>query len=124
MLNIAISPRSLSVAKRHGLIEAGQRRKNSQDTDWLSVAKRHGLIEAGLSAPKPDRIACYPWQNATASLKLCLSNECRRAGPWLSVAKRHGLIEALTHGPRFVKRKLLSVAKRHGLIEADSSMCS
>ena len=59
------------------------------------MAKRHGLIEA-------LRVACYfrlalrryPWQNATASLKLILSAFVTSTNVWLSVAKRHGLIEA------------------------------
>ena len=36
----------LSVAKRHGLIEAAIHCEASKDSSWLSVAKRHGLIEA------------------------------------------------------------------------------
>ncbi len=40
-------PKGLSVAKRHGLIEAGsQARPDSFLFPVLSVAKRHGLIEA------------------------------------------------------------------------------
>ena len=38
----------LSVAKRHGLIEARKRLTRRRSRRMLSVAKRHGLIEAGL----------------------------------------------------------------------------
>ena len=61
----------LSVAKRHGLIEADLARAMMEGFNRLSVAKRHGLIEAG------------GHHRATNN---------RPRG--LSVAKRHGLIEA------------------------------
>ena len=60
----------LSVAKRHGLIEALNPVFGGVRFSALSVAKRHGLIEAivhsCLYRVAPHR---YPWQNATASLK-------------------------------------------------------
>ena len=36
----------------------------------LSVAKRHGLIEAPSGSMASAQSVGYPWQNATASLKL------------------------------------------------------
>ena len=59
----------LSVAKRHGLIEASIGDYNYTWRATLSVAKRHGLIEASLVIVLFIVIICYPWQNATASLK-------------------------------------------------------
>ncbi len=114
----------------------------------LSVAKRHGLIEAASwMVANTSTPLSYPWQNATASLKLrdvysisltssslsvakrhglieaSIGATAARASPGLSVAKRHGLIEAgedqKNHPPA---RKKLSVAKRHGLIEAMASL--
>ncbi len=61
---------ALSVAKRHGLIEAGNLFPPGRGCRELSVAKRHGLIEA--------------MGGRTYEV-----NQSR-----LSVAKRHGLIEA------------------------------
>ena len=61
----------LSVAKRHGLIEAGGCKiRTGRIVAVLSVAKRHGLIEARRNA---GMISPHSM---------------------LSVAKRHGLIEA------------------------------
>ncbi len=89
-----IAELTLSVAKRHGLIEAHLSLAHNKSFQRLSVAKRHGLIEAS-----------WP-PMTTVSI------------PGLSVAKRHGLIEAdgSFHGQRSAGK--LSVAKRHGLIEA------
>ena len=60
---------ALSVAKRHGLIEAVIHSRRCNDLKRLSVAKRHGLIEARRSSKIKPGSKCYPWQNATASLK-------------------------------------------------------
>ena len=69
----------LSVAKRHGLIEAFFPPPEIFAVMWLSVAKRHGLIEAygSMALIFPEGVR-YPWQNATASLKL------RKAGGFRS----------------------------------------
>ena len=86
---------SLSVAKRHGLIEAELLHwAHEACTFRLSVAKRHGLIEAIL------------WRAEIVCAKQ------------LSVAKRHGLIEAMRSNHPTSLDIWLSVAKRHGLIEA------
>ncbi len=61
---------ALSVAKRHGLIEAQWAGPSCRVRILLSVAKRHGLIEALPGLAILVAIPCYPWQNATASLKL------------------------------------------------------
>ena len=106
------------MAKRHGLIEACHMVQVTPPRPMLSVAKRHGLIEAlsininvslypcypwqnATASLKHDQhqytlrlSACYPWQNATASLKLHIFEVERLSNPPLSVAKRHGLIEA------------------------------
>ena len=84
------------------------------------MAKRHGLIEAASSwADAVPYFQSYPWQNATASLKLLYAVSLKISGALLSVAKRHGLIEARNDpaGPAYTTQSL-SVAKRHGLIEA------
>ena len=60
----------LSVAKRHGLIEAQAFVAGIMRWLRLSVAKRHGLIEADVARSRAPALVRYPWQNATASLKL------------------------------------------------------
>ena len=60
----------------------------------LSVAKRHGLIEAAGARHGFTRSFGYPWQNATASLKHVGILPAVGYVNLLSVAKRHGLIEA------------------------------
>ena len=60
---------ALSVAKRHGLIEANCSGIIFCPPNALSVAKRHGLIEAGATGNQINIGTGYPWQNATASLK-------------------------------------------------------
>ena len=85
---------TLSVAKRHGLIEAQGIGIVLGFDAWLSVAKRHGLIEACLTRRIPAYAQRYPWQNATASLKHAGRLVCIECLSQLSVAKRHGLIEA------------------------------
>ena len=108
------------MAKRHGLIEARRQFRLRAHRTPLSVAKRHGLIEAQvIQEIEVEASSCYPWQNATASLKLVFMIGSFRFVFALSVAKRHGLIEA--HRPCRLRpsyRSWLSVAKRHGLIEA------
>ena len=84
----------------------------------LSVAKRHGLIEAIRRVMSSYLPIGYPWQNATASLKLRAARQPCRAIYRLSVAKRHGLIEAAKQIQKRSAGSALSVAKRHGLIEA------
>ena len=66
----------------------------------LSVAKRHGLIEARVRSSSMVLFSGYPWQNATASLKQPYYLSFADAFWWLSVAKRHGLIEAYWNGQR------------------------
>ncbi len=109
----------LSVAKRHGLIEAADLTTPDEAPAELSVAKRHGLIEALDATKYRDLPRGYPWQNATASLKLRHAIGIGVRPLWLSVAKRHGLIEATARPSAPLRQQdELSVAKRHGLIEA------
>ena len=133
----------LSVAKRHGLIEAAGHRQGVDRGVVLSVAKRHGLIEArpggsilalckrrypwqnATASLKQSRALSsidawprYPWQNATASLKplvLGRATHCIRRYPWQNATA------SLKQAALFclcLAVQLLSVAKRHGLIEA------
>ena len=109
---------------------------------WLSVAKRHGLIEALGFSMGASFNRRYPWQNATASLKHglhALADGLDGGYPWQNataslkhIQLRHGHIthrgypwQNATASLKLWSRSIvmrfclaLSVAKRHGLIEA------
>ncbi len=63
-----------------------------QGYPWQNATASLKLL---LSGQETFLSTCYPWQNATASLKLVSIMWCLMIRLMLSVAKRHGLIEAL-----------------------------